>query len=497
MSSLPAELEHQIFRLSAVSYPILIPNLLRVAWRVKEWVEPLLYRTLVIGGSRYKPSDDIPPCNMAAFTRIVHTKSPAFLRDAVRNVMLCAVMPADLITVVSACAGIENLWVSLRSFDYPQQASSALAALPLKHLYCNIEEVFESHGLDPFNPWPLMHITHLELFQLPFDLETDDAVGGAWTRLGDLPNLTHLAVDQLPSSTVCTRVLDVCKSLQTFAVLVSAVGWWDTLSITTGPLADNPRFLIVHGMDTVEYLADWRLGILTGNDYWARADEFLAKRREGEIDRKPFVPLSKFLRTQFVQFRTAARLRVYRHLDRLQPRAARHGDRGNHIPTRWMTRPALRHPCDSGVGVGEGRRRFCEAGDAHMGPKKVHDGGDGDIMRKQVAWPSGNGVWRLRQSRRSATPRRRRMRLHADFETLLSPSAGFMPYLPLASQYGCAVHAHAHIHAGAEAPCLSLVRSDAGASSGSDTSHASSVHGGGRVTDSLSYPRNAARMHTP
>jgi hypothetical protein len=36
-SSLPLELERVIFEVSALSRPIDIPNLMLIAWRVKEW----------------------------------------------------------------------------------------------------------------------------------------------------------------------------------------------------------------------------------------------------------------------------------------------------------------------------------------------------------------------------------------------------------------------------------------------------------------------------
>ncbi|KAJ7622098.1 hypothetical protein FB45DRAFT_121814 [Roridomyces roridus] len=41
--SLPPELERDLFELAAYTRPRSIPKLMLVAWRVKAWVEPLLY----------------------------------------------------------------------------------------------------------------------------------------------------------------------------------------------------------------------------------------------------------------------------------------------------------------------------------------------------------------------------------------------------------------------------------------------------------------------
>ncbi|KAJ7629850.1 hypothetical protein B0H17DRAFT_1091096 [Mycena rosella] len=47
--ALPPELERQIFEICALFRPVSIPKLMLVAWRVKQWIEPILYRTVVIG----------------------------------------------------------------------------------------------------------------------------------------------------------------------------------------------------------------------------------------------------------------------------------------------------------------------------------------------------------------------------------------------------------------------------------------------------------------
>ncbi|KAJ6534252.1 hypothetical protein B0H19DRAFT_1185616 [Mycena capillaripes] len=45
---LPPELECRIFEAVALAHPTKIPQLMLVAWRVKEWVEPLLYHVIFL-----------------------------------------------------------------------------------------------------------------------------------------------------------------------------------------------------------------------------------------------------------------------------------------------------------------------------------------------------------------------------------------------------------------------------------------------------------------
>jgi hypothetical protein len=39
-------------------------------------------------------------------------------------------------------------------------------------------------------------------------------------------------------------------------------------------------------MDLDSEDSDWQIGTRTGNDYWARAENFIAKRKAGIIDRE-------------------------------------------------------------------------------------------------------------------------------------------------------------------------------------------------------------------
>jgi hypothetical protein len=276
---------------------------MRIAWRITTWylaqfcpiiyndlivasrVEPLLYRTLVMM-PRTAISYRIPLCSFDKFAQIARSKPPSFL-DAVRNVMVLALhsedmSSADMNIVIRTCPRIENLYIfgswNLHSSIHP--AAPGLDILPLRHLYCNLNRVFDFTAMDPLSHPSFARITHLELFG-NLDQAGDSAEKSLarWTGLANLPALTHLALSNSDLLAIFVRILAVCKSLRALVILGRLQS---NLSVPeVGILAENPRFVV---MQCDNYIADWQRGVLTGNDYWARADAFIAKRMSGEID---------------------------------------------------------------------------------------------------------------------------------------------------------------------------------------------------------------------
>ncbi|KAJ6562724.1 hypothetical protein DFH09DRAFT_1364274 [Mycena vulgaris] len=250
--SLPFELERSIFETAALSRPLSVPSLMRVAWRVKHWVEPLLYRTLSIcaDGSTL----GIPSCSMEIFTHIADTKSASFMHSSVRNLMLHLVSLDQCKTALAACSGVENLWIMLTGTPDPASCIAVGSMSQLRHLHCDFEELCWL-GITFAHP-SFSHITHLELFHRLNDDE--------WAGLTGLAHLTHLS-------------FNAYGVLQAFGV--------HPLCVQISACFD-PRFVIIPIITT--HTEDWKRGALTGVDYWARADAFIAKRISGEIDRRTF-----------------------------------------------------------------------------------------------------------------------------------------------------------------------------------------------------------------
>ncbi|KAJ7255673.1 hypothetical protein C8J57DRAFT_1655223 [Mycena rebaudengoi] len=114
-------------------------------------------------------------------------------------------------------------------------------------------------------------LTHLDLWG---DFLDDLPIAG-------LPALTHLCInDERESSFLLTTFENYDK----LHVLVNM--YWKQLDLERArqapDLVDDPRFVLM-ALDLDEYVADWRVGSNGGQDFLARADRFVAKRKRGEI----------------------------------------------------------------------------------------------------------------------------------------------------------------------------------------------------------------------
>ncbi|KAJ7091689.1 hypothetical protein C8R44DRAFT_412011 [Mycena epipterygia] len=270
--ALPPELEREIFETCALSRPSEIPKLLLVSPRVKEWVEPLLYRTLVVEawvgqarvGEVETTSVTFPRFTNASLLSALASKH--FRPHDVRHLLLYE-MDMDSGTaekVFARCTGIENLWINC-ALD---ELGPLIAPLPLKHLY--------AHVLPLLRTLPPPHVcfsllTHLEVM----DWEWEEADLMIWSGLSLLPQLTHFSFDTPILAHPVRELLETSKSL---SVLVF-------LDIHECPslqeLSHDVRFV---QMLTGTCFEDWQRGVHSGEDYWHHAESVIAKRRSGEID---------------------------------------------------------------------------------------------------------------------------------------------------------------------------------------------------------------------
>ncbi|KAJ7461168.1 hypothetical protein FB451DRAFT_1562985 [Mycena latifolia] len=269
----PSELEREIFEICALSRPISIPKLMLVAWRVKEWIEPILYRTITIG-SGVEPEETHPifPTAKILFKAVRH-KPSTFLQNTVRNLYLLNHFVDDFPALLASCKGLENLW--MRALTAGRDDSVLLplfASFRLKHLYSNVNWFLRA--FPPTHPF-FSQITHLELF----DYVDDTTI----SSLSLIPQLTHLSFTQSPFIPMCLHILDTYPSL---CVLVFLDRWrGDLFGIYAPALANDVRFVVIRHRG---FLQDWHRGVSTGSDYWRRAEIFIAKRRSGEIDAPRF-----------------------------------------------------------------------------------------------------------------------------------------------------------------------------------------------------------------
>ncbi|KAJ6593240.1 hypothetical protein B0H19DRAFT_1089503 [Mycena capillaripes] len=279
-AALPEDLEREIFEIAACFRPRAIPKLMLVARRVKLWVEPFLYRTLVL--SRYD-TEQYPAHSMDTVFPILY--SPP-LRAAVRNFLCTWVPPEDGALVLSRCSGIENLWINGEQMTVSRLLSS-IADLPnLKRFHCNLTLLFSSA---PGGHIDFMHrlferITHLELldYYRPAELERDSE---RWCTIARLPALTHLAFYTPSFVVIALPLLRTCPNL---VVLVLKFGWGSPETLFDArpdaqELVKDLRFVVME-CSQEKTTKDWQTGAYTGRDFWTRAEEWIGKRRAGEVD---------------------------------------------------------------------------------------------------------------------------------------------------------------------------------------------------------------------
>ncbi|KAJ7112711.1 hypothetical protein C8R44DRAFT_249949 [Mycena epipterygia] len=118
---------------------------MRIASRVKHWVEPFLHRTLVMSRTS-RPADLLPSCRVETFMDIVRTQKASFLRDSVRNLMLYCLSAHDTRAVLYFCVSVENLYIVSGGGDL----QPALDTMPLRNLHCDLNSFV---NLTPFEPF--------------------------------------------------------------------------------------------------------------------------------------------------------------------------------------------------------------------------------------------------------------------------------------------------------------------------------------------------------
>ncbi|KAJ7466650.1 hypothetical protein B0H11DRAFT_2197566 [Mycena galericulata] len=252
-----------------------------VAWRVKIWVEPLLYRIVVLLGDLdclcLEEMEGYPYEDDKIFTRIQSTPTSVF-RSSVRHLCLNLVPNPVVEFILTASSGVEDLWIT--SAESIAFLLPIIGAMPLKRLYCHLEDLFIPDTQIDFTHQLFSHLTHLEIFTYG-----NPEVTQPWSEIALIPHLTHLGFNDEDLLSLSLTILNTCKSLRVLVFLMIDISEYPTL-IEEHPelddLAKDPRFV---QMACYQYIKDWQMGALTGVDYWSRAEEFIAKRKSGKIDR--------------------------------------------------------------------------------------------------------------------------------------------------------------------------------------------------------------------
>ncbi|KAJ7138656.1 hypothetical protein C8R46DRAFT_1137480 [Mycena filopes] len=267
---LPRELERTIFEVAARSRRRLIPQLMRVAWRVKEWVEPLLYEIVLIRNDILV--DGHPVCS----PQTLATKTLAFLQNSVRHLFFdntdTECDASDLDWVLTNCGGITNILTDSEAV-LGEHLPTLCALSSLRRLTTSVDDIFVRYSLNTDMPL-FRHITHLEF------LDPVNEVLGRVTHLALMPALTHVAFNVNPTLVFEAALLPNARLRCIVFICTSA-------NLPNGSvIAQDPRFVSMR--QNRDYQVDWVRGADTGNDYWTVVEAFIHARRTGKVDRSRF-----------------------------------------------------------------------------------------------------------------------------------------------------------------------------------------------------------------
>ncbi|KAJ7807639.1 hypothetical protein B0H13DRAFT_2482905 [Mycena leptocephala] len=256
---LPPELERVVFETAAMSAGLtFIPNLMLVASRVKDWIEPLLYRVVIICSGRV-------PRGFPVLTYDI------LLRSSVRSLFLDHnANPSSVEAILSACSHVTNLFVQLPSTPHLQY----LGALQhLRRLTVDVDAIMRHPVVNVQHlATAFPSLTHLHLLGRggrPANVE------GLGVFLASIPNLMHLAFNR--SWNIYSSAWKAHPQLDARLQYITCVVHKDSdgFEIDNLVTADN-RFVRIY--QRIDFPADWLRGAEMRMDHWALAEAIVARR---------------------------------------------------------------------------------------------------------------------------------------------------------------------------------------------------------------------------
>ncbi|KAJ7059600.1 hypothetical protein C8F01DRAFT_1084745 [Mycena amicta] len=251
---LPTELEREILEITARLYPEMRYTLLFVARRVLIWIEPLLYRTLILDNIATFPLK--PRHLLAAHTRHIGL---LFMHDTTTEVLrLCTGISHAAISQLVATETFHDSFRALRQ---------------IRCLACYADALFHSVPLsreDAALP-VFASLTHLEFFDDEIPTSLLDFCAG-------LPVLTHLALNDTEDNrwTTMEHLLMRCTNLQLLVLLAISQDEAESIAYDVPRSLSDVRFVIT-------WYESWHEGALDCRNYWDIADDFVAQKRRGLI----------------------------------------------------------------------------------------------------------------------------------------------------------------------------------------------------------------------
>ncbi|KAJ6456778.1 hypothetical protein C8R47DRAFT_186290 [Mycena vitilis] len=261
----PAELEREIFETAAM-YHGDIPTLLRVARRVFVWIEPLLYRVVRVWDRN----------SLHALSRAIESKPTDFFKKCVRHLSLELGLPmgGDAVRILGVCTGIVDL--ALDEHMASPKLLPVMATMSLQMLSVHLDFLFGG-AIELAHP-AFTYLTHLDVM----DFGDSAAETLILAQLPALHALTHLALDHDVRPNAMQALLEQCPYLELGLSLWMASEQDDYRS-AQHPHIYDVRFVIGYCSGDY-YWASWEASALGRPNLWSLGDDFVARKRRGEIE---------------------------------------------------------------------------------------------------------------------------------------------------------------------------------------------------------------------
>ncbi|KAJ7181420.1 hypothetical protein C8R43DRAFT_1229314 [Mycena crocata] len=269
----PLELEREIFEVCALNDTKTIPKLMLVAQRTKEWLEPLLFRTIYFCNVSYYLDGvcDRRPMPIEAFMRAVETKPMSFFDNIRHLLVLGSISAPDLRAICDACRSPVDVFINFEvSYTLP-----IISSLNITRLAASIDALFYP-PIDFAHPL-FSHVTHLSL--------TDAFIGrlDVYKGVEVIPHLTHLSFAYPGFLPICAPILRSCPKLRVLLLHCS------TISHEAAALGQEDLRFVATTDFTFFPFEVWQRGLRGGKDKWTLVEDFIAKRVRGEIDRSSYI----------------------------------------------------------------------------------------------------------------------------------------------------------------------------------------------------------------
>ncbi|KAF8209522.1 hypothetical protein K438DRAFT_1960519 [Mycena galopus ATCC 62051] len=189
-------------------------------------------------------------------------------------------MTETITNILLKCTGITSLYID-RDWESDTDLLPVLEKMRPRKL--NLAVPYDSQWAKSTLNQPLfLSVTHLELFKE--SLDTESSKWEDWSELAALPALTHLCFSEELSGGLLRSALTECPRL----VLVVTAFWNSGFLATSRAWRFEQQLTVIDSRVVVmvvpDYDKDWETGARGGDDFWARAETFLARKRQGEIE---------------------------------------------------------------------------------------------------------------------------------------------------------------------------------------------------------------------